>query len=99
IAAPRLGKEGIIVVRAIHQKAVLKSPRSAKRQIAVRVGGETARVLGHSGSEQRQIGEASSIQRQALDGLLSDDLRNIADLRLHRLRLVANCDRFRDKSE
>src|ERR1019366_4561693 len=43
IPAPRLGKEGIIVVRAIHQKAVLKPPRSAKRQIAVRIGGETAR--------------------------------------------------------
>src|ERR1019366_3839442 len=95
IAAPRLGKEGVIVVRAIHQKAVLKSPGSAKRQVAVRVGGETARVLGHSRSEQRHIGEASSIQWQALDGLLRDDLRNIADLGLHRLRLFAHYDRFR----
>ena len=34
-----------------------------------------------------------------MDGLLGDDLRNIADLGLHRFRLFAHGDRFRDPGQ
>src|ERR1043166_95464 len=67
IPSSRLRKEAVVIVRAIHQIAGLKSANSAKRQVSVRRGSKSARVLTNSGSQQSQIGEPAPIQRQVLD--------------------------------
>src|SRR5271157_2160540 len=61
ITSPRLCIKRIVVVGAVHQEIVLESTDTAERQVAIRIGGKTARILRHSRGKQRQIGEAAAI--------------------------------------
>src|SRR5271157_2343716 len=63
ITSSRLRVKRVIVVGAVHQEVVLEAADAAEGQIAVGVGGETARVLRHAGGQQREIGEAAAVQR------------------------------------
>ncbi len=61
IASAGLGEEGVVVVGAIDQITGLEAANAAEGEVAVGSGVEAARVLGDSGSEQGEVGEAASV--------------------------------------
>jgi len=68
-----LGKEGIIVVRPIYKVTGLEAANSAEREVSVRSQILATRVLGNARGQQREIGEASPIQRQTEDRTFVND--------------------------
>ena len=95
ITSARLGVKGIVVIGAVHQEVVLEAADTAEREIAIRVGGETARVLRYSRGKQREIGEATPVQRQVRNRPLRNDGRNRDPLCFLRLGLSDYGDIFR----
>ena len=65
IASASLGEEGVVVVAAIDQEAVLESANAAEGKIAIGGGSQAARILGDAGGEQREVGEAAAVQRES----------------------------------
>src|SRR5438034_938858 len=72
----------------------MKGLRAAKRQVTVRSGGQAARILRHTGCEQRKIGIAAAVQRQFIDGALVNQRRHRAGLGFHQRLLARNRDNF-----
>ena len=88
IAAAGLSEKGVVVVAAVDQIAGLVAANAAEGKIAVRAGGQPARVLRHSGSQQGEIGEAPSVERQFVDGALVNQRRDAAGLGFDQRRLA-----------
>src|SRR5579863_549132 len=49
VASAGLGEEGVVEVESINQKAVLESSDATEGEIAIRGGGQAARILRHAG--------------------------------------------------
>src|SRR5438477_8831044 len=60
----------------------------------VRSGGQAARILRHTGCEQRKVGIAAAVQRQFIDGALVNQRRHRAGLGFHQRLLARNRDNF-----
>ena len=90
IAASSLREERVVVVRSVDQEAVLKATHAANRQVAIGIGGKTARILGHIRGQQREIGKAPAVEREVLDRALRYHIGYVSRLRFHRDRCGGN---------
>ena len=70
VASAGLGVEGVVVVAAVDEEAVLESSNAAEGEIAIGGRGEAARILRDAGGEQGEIGEAAAIEGKVSNGAL-----------------------------
>ena len=94
ITATSLGEEGVVVIAAVHQITGLEATNPAKRQIAIRAGRQTSRVLGNARSEQSKIGVTATVQGQLVDGSFVDQRRHSTGLGFDQRRLTRNRHRL-----
>ena len=92
VSSAGLGEEGVVVVGAIHLIIGLEAANAAEREVAVGGGVGAAGVLRDSRSQQREIGEAASIQRQIENGALVNHGGKTAGLGFHSLGLGRDGD-------